>query len=142
MTQVLKGIRVLDFGRYISGPYCASLLGDFGAEVIRIERVGGGEDRFVVPLAAVEGGASFLQTNRNKKSLTIELSNPKSRELLNRLIATADVVVVNLPPQVLPGLGLDYASVKAVRHDIILTTINGKSSMRAWRQRLAGEALE
>jgi crotonobetainyl-CoA:carnitine CoA-transferase CaiB-like acyl-CoA transferase len=74
---VLDGVRVLDFGRYIAVPYCACLLGDIGAEVIRIERVGGGEDRLLVPLASDDGGAIFLTFNRNKKSLTLEPATPE-----------------------------------------------------------------
>ncbi len=65
MGQVLDGIKVLDFGRYVAGPYCATLLGDFGAEVIRIERVGGGEDRFISPLTPNRDGAMFMQMGRN-----------------------------------------------------------------------------
>jgi crotonobetainyl-CoA:carnitine CoA-transferase CaiB-like acyl-CoA transferase len=68
VTGVLEGIRVLDFGRYIAGPFCAALLGDLGAEVIRIERIGGGEDRGMIPVGAGPdaGGAMFLAMNRNK----------------------------------------------------------------------------
>ena len=63
---ILHGIKVLDFGRYIAGPFCGALLGDYGAEVIRIERVDGSEDRFVTPVTKNEEGAMFLQLNRNK----------------------------------------------------------------------------
>ena len=66
--KILKNIRVLDFGRYIAGPYCGALLGDLGAEVIRIERLDGSEDRFIHPLKDEGGeGAMFMQMNRNKK---------------------------------------------------------------------------
>src|ERR1700751_3144460 len=72
MSGVLNGIRVLDFGRYIAGPFCAALLGDLGAEVIRIERLGGGEDRGLIPVGAGPegGGAMFLAMNRNKLGMT------------------------------------------------------------------------
>src|SRR5690606_12133325 len=66
MSKVLDGVRVLDFGRYIAGPYCAALLGDMGAEVIRIERVEGGEDRYTSPVAEDGSGAAYLQMGRNK----------------------------------------------------------------------------
>src|ERR1700731_5006858 len=71
---VLEGIRVLDFGRYIAGPFCAALLADFGAEVIRIERLGGGEDRPFIPVGAPPegGGAMFLAMNRNKLGMTLD----------------------------------------------------------------------
>jgi len=65
--DVLAGIRVLDFGRYIAGPYCAALLADLGADVIRIERRGGGEDRWVAPVGADGAGAVYVVMNRNKR---------------------------------------------------------------------------
>ena len=94
---IFRGIRVLDFGRYVAGPWCAALLGDLGAEVIRIEKRGGSEDRFVGPVADGGEGALFLQINRNKKSMTLDPATPAGREITRRLIATADVVVANLP---------------------------------------------
>lgn len=127
---VLSGIRVLDFGRYIAGPYCAALLGDMGAEVIRIEKRDGSEDRFVQPIvphaAPGEGGegAMYLQMNRNKRGLTLDPMMEKGREVVKRLVATADVVVANLPPSTLKQMGLDYESLKAIRPDIILTTVS------------------
>ena len=74
MSGVLEGIRVLDFGRYIAGPFCAALLADLGAEVIRIERLGGGEDRPFIPVGAGAGGggAMFLAMNRNKLGMTLD----------------------------------------------------------------------
>src|SRR5438270_4967593 len=127
MAGVLDGIRVLDFGRYIAGPFCAALLGDLGAEVIRIERIGGGEDRFFIPVGAGEdgGGAMFLAMNRNKRGMTLDPAAPKGREIVRQLVATADVVVANLPPAVLRSLALDLDSLRAVKADIILTTVTG-----------------
>ena len=119
---VLRGIRVLDFGRYIAGPYCAALLAEHGAEVIRVERRGGGEDRWVQPVAAGGEGTLFLQVNRNKRSMTLDPTTLEGREVVRRLVATADVVVANLPPQTLIAMGLDYQSLVAVKPDVILTT--------------------
>jgi crotonobetainyl-CoA:carnitine CoA-transferase CaiB-like acyl-CoA transferase len=120
--QPLSGIRVLDFGRYIAGPYCAALLGDYGAEVIRVERIGGNEDRFIVPVAGDGSGAAFLQLNRNKQSLALALGSPGGREIVRRLVATADIVVANMPADALGKAGLDLASLAAIRPDIILVT--------------------
>jgi crotonobetainyl-CoA:carnitine CoA-transferase CaiB-like acyl-CoA transferase len=128
MAGVLEGIRVVDFGRYIAGPFCATLLGDLGADVIRVERVDGGEDRFVTPVTDDGVGTMFLQVGRNKRSLTLNLTKPEGREVVERLIRTADVVVANLPPQTLVGMGLDYESLKAIKPDIILTTANAFGS--------------
>src|SRR6266699_5653071 len=127
MPGVLDGIRILDFGRYIAGPFCAALLGDLGAEVIRIERLGGGEDRFFIPVGAGEdgGGAMFLAMNRNKLGMTLDPASPKGREITRKLVATADVVVANLPPAVLRSLALDLDSLREVKPDIILTTVTG-----------------
>jgi len=121
-ATVLDGIRVLDLGRYIAGPFCAALLGDLGAEVIRVERVDGGEDRFVSPVAPNGDGALFMQVNRNKRSLALDLSTPEGLGVLRHQVALADIVVTNMPPQTLRKLGLDYESLTAVRPDIILVT--------------------
>ena len=127
MAGVLDGIRVLDFGRYIAGPFCAALLGDLGAEVIRIERLGGGEDRFFIPVGAGDdgGGAMFLAMNRNKRGMTLDPAAPQGREIVKKLVATADVVVANLPPAVLRSLALDLDSLRATKPDIILTMVTG-----------------
>jgi crotonobetainyl-CoA:carnitine CoA-transferase CaiB-like acyl-CoA transferase len=124
---VLDGIRVLDFGRYIAGPFCAALLGDLGAEVIRIERIGGGEDRGMIPVGAGPegGGAMFLAMNRNKLGMALDPASPKGREIVKELVASADVVVANLPPAVLRSLALDLDSLRATKPDIILTTVTG-----------------
>jgi crotonobetainyl-CoA:carnitine CoA-transferase CaiB-like acyl-CoA transferase len=124
MISPLTGVRVLDFGRYIAGPYCAMLLADFGAEVIRIERRDGGEDRYVAPITDSDEGPMFIGFNRNKKSLTLDLGRPESREIKRRLIASADVVIANLPMNVLSKLKLDYDSLAAIKPDIILTQIS------------------
>jgi crotonobetainyl-CoA:carnitine CoA-transferase CaiB-like acyl-CoA transferase len=119
---VLAGVRVLDFGRYVAGPYCATLLGYLGAEVIRVEKRDGGEDRYIAPITGSGEGSVFFQTACNKKSLTLDPASAQGREVVRRLVRSADVVVANLPPSGLRSLGLDYASLKAIRRDIILAT--------------------
>ncbi|MEP7343174.1 MAG: CoA transferase [Acidobacteriota bacterium] len=128
-TQLpLTGIRVLDFGRYIAGPYCAMLLADFGAEVIRIERREGGEDRNVAPITEATDkpgeGPMFIGLNRNKKGITLDPAHAEAREIKRRLISSADVVIANLPLDVLQKLELDYESLTAIKPDIILTRIS------------------
>ena len=123
LEGVLSGVRVLDFGRYIAGPYCAALLADLGADVIRIERIGGGEDRWVAPVGDDGVGAMYLVMNRNKRAMTLDPACPEGREIVRKLVATADVVVANLPPEVLRSLALDLESLRAVKPDIILTTV-------------------
>ena len=125
MNGVLDGVRVLDFGRYIAGPFCATLLAEMGADVIRIEKTAGSEDRFVQPVSADGPGATFLQLARNKRGLTLNPRTPGGRDVVRRLAKTADVVVANLPPPTLKTMGIDYDSLKAHRSDIILTTTSG-----------------
>jgi len=121
---VLDGIRVLDFGRYIAGPFCAALLADLGADVIRVEKVRGSEDRFLVPLNDAGDGALFMQVNRNKRGLTLNPMKPDGRAVVRRLVATADVVVANLPDAALTAMGLDYATLATVKPDVILTSVS------------------
>ncbi len=132
MSDVLAGIRVLDFGRYIAGPYCAALLADLGADVIRIERRGGGEDRWVAPVTKDGVGALYLSMNRNKRAMTLDPACPEGREIVRKLVATADVVVANLPPEVLRSLALDLDSLRRVKPDIILTTVTAFGAGGPW----------
>lgn len=120
--SILQGLRVLDFGRYIAGPFCGALLGDLGADVIRIEKVDGSEDRYTAPVTADGQGSGFMALNRNKRGMTLNPRKPGGQDILRRLVATADVVIANLPPDTLATMGLDYASLTAVKPDIILTT--------------------
>ncbi|MBL6938519.1 MAG: CoA transferase [Alphaproteobacteria bacterium] len=125
MAGPFEGIRVIDFGRYIAGPYCAALLGDLGADVIRVEKKEGREDRTLVPLAENEDGtpregAMFLQMNRNKRSMTCDPMNAAGREVVRRLVRDADVVVANLPGETLKAMGLDWDSVSKLNPRVIL----------------------
>ncbi len=119
---ILEGIRVLDFGRYVAGPYCATLLGYLGAEVIRIEKIGGGEDRYIAPVMETGEGGVFLQTSCNKKSLTLNPKNPQAREIIDALVKSADVVVANLTESALKLFGISYEELVAIKPDIILST--------------------
>src|SRR5438034_6563311 len=132
LDGVLTGTRVLDFGRYIAGPYCAALLADLGADVIRVERRGGGEDRWVAPVADDGVGALYLVMNRNKRAMTLDPACPEGREIVKKLVATADVVVANLPPEVLRSLALDLESLRRVKPDIILTTVTAFGAGGPW----------
>jgi crotonobetainyl-CoA:carnitine CoA-transferase CaiB-like acyl-CoA transferase len=120
----LAGIRVIDFGRFIAGPYCAMLLADMGADVIRIDRRQGSEDRYIAAITESGEGGGFLSLNRNKRNLTLDTSKPESAEIIRRLVKGADVVVANLPNNVLKSMRLDYDSLKATKPDIILARIS------------------
>jgi crotonobetainyl-CoA:carnitine CoA-transferase CaiB-like acyl-CoA transferase len=138
---VLDGTRVIDFGRYIAGPYCGALLGDLGAEVIRVERVEGGEDRWITPVTSDGVGAMYLQCNRGKRGLTLNLAQPEGREVAARLIRSADVVIANLPAETLRAMGLDYETVRALKPDIILTTVNAWASGGEWSHKVGFDGL-
>ncbi|MFL2707074.1 MAG: CaiB/BaiF CoA transferase family protein [Gammaproteobacteria bacterium] len=122
MSGILDGVKVLDFGRYIAGPFCGALLADYGAEVIRIERVNGSEDRYVTPVTEDGQGAMFLQLNRNKLGLTLNPTKEKGREIVRRLVKNSDIVIANLPEQTLKSMGLDYIDLKSINPGIILTS--------------------
>jgi crotonobetainyl-CoA:carnitine CoA-transferase CaiB-like acyl-CoA transferase len=122
MSGILEGVKVLDFGRYIAGPFCGALLADYGAEVIRIERVSGSEDRYVTPVTEDGQGAMFLQLNRNKMGLTLNPTKDKGREIVRRLVENSDIVIANLPEQTLKSMGLDYDDLKLINPGIILTS--------------------
>jgi crotonobetainyl-CoA:carnitine CoA-transferase CaiB-like acyl-CoA transferase len=120
----LAGIRVIDFGRFIAGPYCAMLLADMGADVIRVDRRQGSEDRYIAAITESGEGGGFLSLNRNKRNLTLDTSKPESAEVIRRLVKGADVVVANLPNNVLKSMRLDYDSLKVTKPDIILARIS------------------
>jgi len=124
----LAGLRILDLGRYIAAPLCAAMLADQGAEVIRVEPPGGAPDREVMPIGLAGRGALYLQMNRNKKSLALDLDSLRGRAAFERLVASSDAVIVNLPPAALRRARLDYASLRACRDDIILATISAYGS--------------
>lgn len=124
MPGPLAGIRVIDFGRFIAGPYCGMLLADMGADVIRVDRRLGSEDRYTGPVTTGGEGGAFLSLNRNKRSLTLDTSKPESREIVERLARSADVVLANLPIAVMAKMGLDYNSLRAIKPDLILARIS------------------
>ena len=129
MVLPLAGVRIVDFGRYIAGPYCAALLADFGADVIRVEKRDGREDRTLISLGDTpEGepreGSMFLQMNRNKRSLTLDPATARGRDVVRRLVANSDVVIANLPGQTLTSIGLDYEAVSAINPRAILGVVS------------------
>jgi crotonobetainyl-CoA:carnitine CoA-transferase CaiB-like acyl-CoA transferase len=146
MVGVLDGLRVLDFGRYIAGPYCACMLAELGAEVIRIEKVDGSEDRFTTPVGVGtedQGmvGAGFLHLNRNKYGIALNPMKPEGRELVKKLVATADVVVANLPIDTLKSMQIDYDSLKAVKPDIILAMSSSFGEFGPYAERIGFDGI-
>src|SRR5918998_4175596 len=105
----INDIRVLDLSRVLAGPYCAMMLGDMGAHVIKIEQTGSGDDtrRWGPPFAEGES-AYYLAVNRNKRSLTLNLKEPRGQEILRRLISQSDVLIENFKQGTLEQLGFGY----------------------------------
>src|SRR5262249_48424179 len=119
-------------GRHSAGPSCAGPVAARGADVSRSERRGGGEDRWVAPVGPDGVGAMYLVMNRNKRAMTLDPACPDGREIVRKLVATADVVVANLPPEVLRSLGLDLESLRRIKPDITLTTVTAFGAGGPW----------
>ncbi len=123
--ESLRGVRVLDLSRLLPGPYCALLLADMGAEVIKIEDVGVGDTIRVMGPFIGPQSAYFLALNAGKKSFAVDLKSPKGREAFLKLAATASVIVEGFRPGTADRLGVSYEAVKAVRPDIVYCSISG-----------------
>jgi len=126
----LAGLRVLDLSRVLAGPLCTMILGDLGAEVIKVERPGTGDDTrtWGPPWAAGPDGAEaayYLCCNRNKRSITADLKSPEGSGLVRSLAREADVLVENYAPGTLERLGLDYATLSADNPGLVFCTITG-----------------
>ena len=121
----LDGIRVVDLSRYIAGPYCAMLLGDMGADVVKVEPPGRGENsRGFGPF--VEGESLYTMVfNRNKRSLTLDLRSEQGRDVLRSLLRKADVLVENFVPGTLEKMGLDWGTLKELNPRLVVTRISG-----------------
>ena len=120
---MLDGVRVLDLSRVIAGPYCATLLGDLGADVIKLERPGRGDD-----LRSWRGSgmsAAFAAINRNKRGIAVELQHPEGVRIAFALAQRADVVVENFLPGVAERLGLGYAAVRSVNPGVVYASVTG-----------------
>jgi crotonobetainyl-CoA:carnitine CoA-transferase CaiB-like acyl-CoA transferase len=122
----LEGIRVLDLTRVLSGPYCTMLLGDLGAEVIKVERPREGDDtRAFAPPFQGDQAAYFLSINRNKRSITLDMKSERGKEVLWRLVDVSDVLVENFRPAAMERLGFGYEAVRARRPSMIYCSISG-----------------
>jgi crotonobetainyl-CoA:carnitine CoA-transferase CaiB-like acyl-CoA transferase len=122
MTAPLEGVRVLDFGKHIAGPWCAALLADLGADVVRVERPGGGDDRYVSPVADDGSGANYLVCNRGKRAVTLRAQDPAARPVVEALIRWADVIVANLPQATREAMGIDWPHVQRLNPRAVLAT--------------------
>jgi formyl-CoA transferase/CoA:oxalate CoA-transferase len=126
MEGPLKGIRILDLTQYVAGPFCSMMLGDLGAEVIKIEPVDRGDIYRVQGPNFIHGEAtSFLGVNRSKKSLTLNLKNPEGQKIAIKLAGLVDVVIENFKPGTAEKLGLGYEKLKEINPRIVYASISG-----------------
>ena len=121
--QSLEGVRILDLSRYIAGPHCSLLLGDMGAEVIKIEPPGGESTRQVEPLIE-DTGTYFLKYNRNKKSITLNLRTDKAKEIFRDLVPHSDVILQNFRPGVMEKIGFGFPMVRELNPGIIMVSVS------------------
>ena len=124
-TGPLAGLIVADFSRVLAGPYCTMLLGDLGAEVIKVESPGGDDTRHWVPPLRGNVGTYYLAINRNKRSIVLDLADPADLEVAHALSARADVFINNFRPGGLRRFQLDYDSVRARNAGSIYCSISG-----------------
>ena len=125
MPGALDGLTVIDFTSHLSGPYCAMILGDQGADVIKVERPGKGDDLRASPPHVEGEGAPFMLWNRNKRSITLDLKDPADMAKAKALVASADVMVENFRPGVAERLGLGYAAMSALNPGLVYCSISG-----------------
>ena len=126
MVRPLESIIVLDLSRALAGPYCTMMLADMGAEIIKLEMPGRGDDSRSWGPPFVEGeSAYFMSVNRNKKSITLNLKSEKSKEIIEKLIKKADIIVENFRPGTMDKLGLSYENVVKLNPKIIYASISG-----------------
>ena len=124
--QPLSGVRVIDVTQIMAGPFCTMLLGDMGADVIKIEKPDGGDDiRRSGPPFVAGDSAAFLNIGRNKRSVVIDIKTPEGAKIVRRLARTADIFVQNLRPGRIEGFGLGYDDLRAVNPSIVYATITG-----------------
>jgi len=125
MFKPLAGLRVLDFTKVLAGPLCTQYLGDMGAEIIKVEPAEIGDETRRWPPFREGQGAVFLSVNRNKQSLAVDLKTAEGREIIHRLVPTVDIVVESYGTGVTDRLGIDYATLKALKPDLIYASISG-----------------
>ena len=132
----LQGIRVLDLTRIIAGPYCAMVLGDLGAEIIKIEQPKiGDESRAWGPPWVKEVSAYFISINRNKKSLTLNLKHPQGIEIFKSLVKTADVVLENFRPGTMEEMGLGYEALQRMNPRLVYCDMTGYGTEGPYRDK-------
>jgi crotonobetainyl-CoA:carnitine CoA-transferase CaiB-like acyl-CoA transferase len=124
--QALTGVRILDFSQVLAGPFATQLMAQLGAQVIKVEQpVGGDMTRGLMSTSSDGMAPSFLAANLGKRSLTLDLKNPKAKEIVHKLVAEADVIVENFKPGTIERLGFGFEAMKAIKPDLVYASISG-----------------
>ena len=144
LDQALEGVTVLDLTHYIAGPHCTKLLADYGADVIKVERTGGGDPaRHLGPFYEDdphhEKSGLFLHLNTNKRSVTLNLKVTSGQFILKELVKEADILVDNFSPRVMPGWGLDYPVLSKINPMLVMTSISNFGQTGPYRDYKASE---
>lgn len=131
----LTGVRILDLSRVLAGPFCSLILADLGAEVIKIEEIGVGDQTRTIPPFVNGESHYFLAINRNKRSVALDARTPEGRELLLKLATRCDVVLENFRPGVMDRLGLSYERLKSLKPELVVCSISGFGAAGSMRDK-------
>ena len=131
----LEGVKIIDLSRVFAGPFCTMLLADLGADVIKVEIPKTGDDSRQFPPFYKGQSVYYINLNRNKRSITLNLKDPRGKELFKKLVEKADVVVENFSPGTMDRLGLGYEALKKVNHRIIFASISGFGQFGPYKER-------
>ena len=137
MTQPLEGIKILDFTRVLAGPFASMILGDLGAEVIKVEPLAGDESRSWPPILEKGESGYFMILNRNKKSITLNLKDQRAKEIVYKLAPKVDMIIENFTPGVVERLGIDYKTLSQNHPGLIYCSISGFGQYGPYRDKKA-----
>jgi CoA:oxalate CoA-transferase len=145
--KALSGLKVLDLGHYIAGPFCTKLLAGLGAETIKVENPKGGDPARKIPpffkdKPHIEGSGLFLYLNTNKKSITLNLKSATGIKIIKELAKWADILVENFSPRVMPGFGLDYSSLEEINSRLVMASISNFGQTGPYRNYKASDIVE
>ena len=132
----LEGFRVLDLATMVAAPYCASILGEFGAEVIKVEMPGRGDPLRAFGLRSGTGSSfNWLSEARNKRSITLDLRTPKGADIARKLVAQSDIVTENFRPGTLDRWGLGFEALRALKPDLVMVSVSAYGQEGPYKDR-------